>query len=173
MQRPALTDSSNKTTKLAYQLPFLRISGRDTFSFLCCLSLSSWLCNISAKNIGMIGAYLSRVYIFPFFIDFHSRCTFCFAFVMGAKLLIFTLIGLAISVDGSDDPSKRQLILKHNLKIHLRTWRFVFFKMVTTFLYTSRFVCKNRNNSQNASAENQIAPKLFLKSIFNFLIILV
>lgn len=92
---------------------------------------------------------------------------------MGAKLLIFTLIGLAISVDGSDDPSKRQLLLKHNLKIHLRTWRFVFFKMVTTFLYTSRFVCKNRNNSQNASAENQIAPKSFLKNIFNFLIILV
>ncbi|XP_058951515.2 uncharacterized protein [Pocillopora verrucosa] len=88
MQRPALIESSNKTTKLAYQLPFLRISGRDTFSFLRCLSLSSRHCNISAKNI-----------------EFHSRCTFCFAFVMGAKLLIFTLIGLAISVDGSDDPN--------------------------------------------------------------------
>ena len=61
MQRPALTESSNKTTKLANQLPFLRISGRDTFSSLCCLSLSSRCCNISAKNIGMFGAYLSRV----------------------------------------------------------------------------------------------------------------
>ena len=61
MQRPALTESSNKTTKLAYQLPFLRISGRDTSSFLRCLSLSSRRCNISAKNIGMFGAYLSRV----------------------------------------------------------------------------------------------------------------
>lgn len=110
---------------------------------------------------------------FSFFYRFPLSLPFCFAFVMGAKLLIFTLIGLAISVDGSDDPSKRQLILKHNLKIHLKTWRFVFFKMVTTFLYTSRFVCKNRNNSQNASAENQIAPKSFLKNIFNFLIILV
>ena len=40
---------------------------------------------------------------------------------MGAKLLIFTLIGLAISVDGSDDPSKRQLILKKKLENSFET----------------------------------------------------
>lgn len=34
MQRPAMTESSSKNTKLAYQLAFLRIWGRENFNLL-------------------------------------------------------------------------------------------------------------------------------------------